>query len=303
MYKVAVLLSTYNGRKYVKEQIDSIFMQKDVNITLYIRDDGSNDNTIEIIRKYKSNKIVLIEGKNIGVGNSFMELLYSVPPIYDYYAFSDQDDIWRKEKLNVAINLLKQSDKHLYASNQELIDESGKSLGLRYPQDKKIHLDPIPILEQNQIAGCTMVFDQFLKEQLDLNRPPQNLLMNRIHDVWVAMVASLFDSIIYDDSAYIKYRQHKDNVVGAYAYGTIYDIKSKIMKIFNNDQRNGRSLLAKTIFRYWPEKVSQNKVLLASATSNEIHSKFVLISNLQTLRLYSNESAIGLFLKIIFGFF
>lgn len=64
------------------------------------------------------------------------------------------------------------------------------------------------------------------------------------------MVASLFDSIIYDERAFIKYRQHDDNVVGAYAYGMKYDIKSKIMKIRNKEQRSGRSLLAKMVYKF-----------------------------------------------------
>ena len=136
MYKVAVLLSTYNGSKYIKEQIDSILSQEGVNIDIYIRDDGSTDETVNIIYEYKSNNIFLTEGKNIGVGNSFMELLYSVPEIYDYYAFADQDDIWSEKKTRIAIEVLQKNKKHLYASNQELIDKSGKSLGLRYEKIK-----------------------------------------------------------------------------------------------------------------------------------------------------------------------
>ena len=71
----------------------------------YIRDDGSTDETVNIIYEYKSNNIFLTEGKNIGVGNSFMELLYSVPEIYDYYAFADQDDIWSEKKIRIAIEV------------------------------------------------------------------------------------------------------------------------------------------------------------------------------------------------------
>ena len=303
MYKVAVLLSTYNGSKYIKEQIDSILSQEGVNIDIYIRDDGSTDETVNIIYEYKSNNIFLTEGKNIGVGNSFMELLYSVPEIYDYYAFADQDDIWSEKKIRIAIEVLQKNKKHLYASNQELIDKSGKSLGLRYEKNKIIHLNPIAILEQNQIAGCTMVFDGFLKRQLDLNQPSKELLANRIHDVWVAMVASLFDSIIYDERAFIKYRQHDDNVVGAYAYGMKYDIKSKIMKIRNREQRSGRSLLAKMVYKYWPEIVCQDRVLFAAANANKMKNKCALIANVQKLRFYSKESTGGLILKILFGFF
>lgn len=78
MSSVAVLMSTYNGEKYLKEQIDSILAQKDVDVTLFIRDDGSSDNTIGICKEYveKHKNIVLKTGENIGVGNSFMQLVY-----------------------------------------------------------------------------------------------------------------------------------------------------------------------------------------------------------------------------------
>ena len=75
--KVAVLMSSYNGQKYIRDQIESILNQQDVKVDLYIRDDGSSDDTLNIIKEYK--EITLYQGKNIGVGNSFMELLYSVP--------------------------------------------------------------------------------------------------------------------------------------------------------------------------------------------------------------------------------
>lgn len=303
MYRVAILLSTYNGSKYIKEQLDSILSQEGSDIHIYIRDDGSSDDTINIINGYENNNIYLTEGKNVGVGNSFMKLLYSVPEIYDYYAFADQDDIWSKEKIRVAIEFLEESNKHLYASNQELIDKSGKSIGLRYEKNKNIHLNAIAILEQNQIAGCTMVFDKFLKEQLDSNHPSEKLLLNRIHDVWVAMVASLFDSIIYDDRAFIKYRQHDENVVGAYAYGVKYEIGEKVKKLLDKQQRNGRSLLAKEIYKFWPEVVEKNAILLAAANVHSLKNKLILVKNTQVLKTYSGESTLGLIGKILFGFF
>lgn len=138
MYKVAILMSTYNGSRYLSEQIDSILCQEGADVTLYIRDDGSSDQTIDIIKKYakKYQNIILTTGQNVGVGNSFMQLVYDCPDDFDYYAFSDQDDIWLKEKLKVAIDNIKQKDTPtLYASNQMLVDENGKQISLRYSKD------------------------------------------------------------------------------------------------------------------------------------------------------------------------
>ena len=95
MKTVAVLMSTYNGENYIKEQIESIFNQKGVIVKLYVRDDGSKDRTLEILKDYNVN---LEKGTNIGYIKSFMWLIKNVP-FADYYALADQDDVWDEDKL------------------------------------------------------------------------------------------------------------------------------------------------------------------------------------------------------------
>lgn len=128
---IAVIMSTYNGEKYLREQLDSILNQKDVNLDLYVRDDGSVDGTAEILNQYsKRYPQVHVElAANAGVGNSFMNCLYSVPGEYQYYGFADQDDIWLQDKCIAGISALKRTGKALYSSNQECVDSDGKSLG------------------------------------------------------------------------------------------------------------------------------------------------------------------------------
>ena len=144
MISVAVIMSTYNGEKYLGEQIDSILNQKDLEVTLFVRDDGSSDGTKNILEKYArdNGKIHINFGVNAGVGNSFMNALYSVPDTFDYYAFADQDDIWLENKLFQAVKALQESGKMLYASNQENTDKDGNSLGLRYKEDALINQKP-----------------------------------------------------------------------------------------------------------------------------------------------------------------
>ena len=105
---VCVMMSTYNGQRFLREQIDSILNQKDVQVFLWIRDDGSTDDTVEIVEDYmnRANNIFLIKGRNIGLGCSFMELIYQTPDTYTYYAFSDQDDIWLEDKLSTGVRML-----------------------------------------------------------------------------------------------------------------------------------------------------------------------------------------------------
>ncbi len=307
MSKVAVMLSAYNGEKFIKEQIDSILNQTGVDVELFIRDDGSKDSTLEILSAYaedNDNVKLFIEG-NVGVGNSFMNLLYSVEGDHDYYSFADQDDIWEEDKLAAAVAMLEQSDKVLYASNQECVDKYGNSLGLRYGRDSQIHLDPIAILEKNTLAGCTMVFKRSLYEAITdkKSRPSEELLRNRIHDVWLAMTASINGGIIYDERSFMKYRQHENNVVGAYEDGLAKKIKEKTKKVFKKKFRNGRSALAKEILEKFPEQAKNFPLIKVCADINTLGGKHRIMKNNKLLRSYTKESYFGFLMKVTLGYF
>lgn len=302
MNRVAVLMSTYNGEKFLQEQIESILSQKDVELTLYIRDDGSLDRTIDIIDDYnkKHPNICFTKGNNVGVGNSFMQLVYKAPTDYDYYAFADQDDIWLSEKLSKAISILKKKNTpYLYCSNQSLVDKELNSLGKRYKQTPDTSY--MQILCNNKITGCTMVWNNALNTLIrDENRRPDSaLLRNRIHDVWVAMVASVVGEIYFDMDSYIKYRQHDNNVVGARKKTLYNDITEKIGKLFNPNERNGRSLLAKAIYRLYGEYIAEQEVLIDSAYYNKI----ALVKDVSIIARYSGETYFGLILKVLLGLY
>ncbi len=308
MSKVAVMMSTYNGEKYLREQIDSILEQEEVEINLYIRDDGSSDDTVEIINDFMENNknIELVKGKKLGVGNSFMELLYLIPDSCEYYAFSDQDDIWYPNKLSKAVNVLKQNrNLLLYASNQELVDCNGNRLGMRYSHDEVIPLIPEAEFQINRISGCTFVFTNRLKKILcnRSKRPSHQLLLNRIHDVWVANVAALYNGIYYDNNSCIKYRQHEANVVGAYSDGIVYDVKSKIKKLYNKSSRRGRSSLAYELCRCFPDKTKMHPIIDCCKERLKIKDKVYLIRNAKELTQFTKESYVGLIVKICFNLY
>ena len=115
------MMSTYNGEKYLKEQLDSILNQECVDVNLLIRDDGSSDNTIEIIESYQIEypNITLIKGKNEGVIASFMDVLF-VAPECSYYAFADQDDVWLPEKISITLAMM-QSYEKVYGSHNPVL--------------------------------------------------------------------------------------------------------------------------------------------------------------------------------------
>lgn len=303
MHKVAVLMSTYNGEEYLREQIESILAQEDVDVTLYIRDDGSSDSTIEIVQEYqkKHSNIKLDVGNNMGVGNSFMQLVYDCPDEYDYYAFSDQDDVWLPEKLKKAVEMIEECEKPvLYCSNQVLVDKDLKIIGMRHNQKPDISYKQI--MCQNKITGCTMVWNKAMNDLLseEKRRPTPELLRCRIHDVWVAMVASVSGIIKYDDKGYILYRQHENNVVGVRKDNLI---KEWIKKLKDTTQRNGRSLICSELSRTHKEDAIHYPVIYCCKDGMTMRAKLFLIRNAKEIRKHTQESIIGLSLKIAAGLY
>ena len=210
MKKILVLMSTYNGEKYVDTQIKSVLNQKNVNVKIYIRDDGSSDKTDDIIKKYNDERITFFEGQNKGATDSFFELIKKAPLDFDYYAFCDQDDYWEDNKLYCAVSRLDLNSKKpsLYYSGQVLVDENLNIIG-------KHDIDPCRSIAANfvfnQMAGCTAVFNAELLKKLK-SYYPNNIYG---HDTWCfKLCAALEGEIIVEREGHILYRQHGNNVVG-----------------------------------------------------------------------------------------
>lgn len=298
-------MSTYNGEKYLREQILSILEQKDVSVTLFIRDDVSSDQTVDVIRSLqeeKSNIKLCVGEKNLNVGNSFMSLIYSVPDTFDYYALADQDDIWLPDKLSEAIGMLERTGCSLYASNQENVDKDGNSLGLRYT-DEKIHLTTESVVCRNMLAGCTMVFALPFKQILseEKRRPSMGLLRQRIHDIWIASVATVMQGICYDERSFIQYRQHENNVVGSKKDTIWDDLRHKTDKLKNPSKRNGRSILAQELSRKYSDHIAEDSFIRKMADPKKYRND--LLKRAGDLSKFTGESAVLLRFKMIAGLF
>lgn len=217
-YTVCVLMSTYNGEKYIREQIDSVLAQKGCRVQLFVRDDGSSDQTIEILQKYQeAGMLIYYTGENMKPAKSFLDLLYNAPGA-EYYAFCDQDDIWMPEKLIEAIGML-QKRKNISSNNilmyfSNLIDVDANKILLKEKHlESHVYTDFQSVLVRcSWIFGCTQVFSYELKELVKNSYHPKEQPM---HDVWVGMICAMYGEIVYDDRAFIHYRQHAQNVVGA----------------------------------------------------------------------------------------
>ncbi len=232
---VTVLLSTYNGERFLKEQIDSIIAQEGVKVRILVRDDGSSDSTLQILHQY-GERLTLIKGENVGPALSFVKLMEEVSPDADYYAFADQDDIWIGKKLLYAVQMIGDPERPvLYSSNQILVDAKGNKCGMRYSFIPPT--DVLNIIDKNYLAGCTMVMTRSLLLEIRSKFPAEELLKSRMHDTWCAAVAAGIGSLIYDSGSYILYRQHESNVVGAAEAGRIKRLWNKLSSEKNNYYR------------------------------------------------------------------
>ena len=218
MNKILVLLSTYNGEAFLCEQLDSILSQKGVEVNLLIRDYGSFDTTHEFLRKYDDEyqNVKICLGNNVGCADSFRLLLnmaFNSNEQFDFYAFADQDDVWLPEKLAVACDRLMGCDVNrptLYCSNPRVVDKDLNDIGMKYSSDLEL-VTKGESLVCSMATGCTMVFNQKTLEFFNLY-PPKRLV---IHDLWLLHTCLFLGEVVYDLNAYILYRQHGHNVIGA----------------------------------------------------------------------------------------
>jgi len=213
--RVQVLLSTYNGERYLRPLLESLLSQEYRNIEILIRDDGSSDGTVRLLEEYalRCKKVKLIKGENLGVIRSFFELLRLSSPDVDYLAFCDQDDVWEKDKINRAVdflNLLPEELPLMYCSRVFITDEQLNVAGIsRIPRRGPSFGNA---LVENIAPGCTMVINKVARDLILLETP--NFENIRMHDWWIYLVISAFGKVFYDEKPTVLYRQHAANVVG-----------------------------------------------------------------------------------------
>lgn len=219
---LAILLSTYNGENYLRQQLNSLFCQTYSNFTLYVRDDGSNDQTMDILMEYERefSNIILFKDteKHRGACMSFLWLLENVEA--EYYMFCDQDDVWFPSKVQLTLDAI-QAEEHrshnipvlvhtdLIVTNRKL-EVISESLWLNDKTDpSKITRKYLRIV--NYITGCTMLFN---RKARDLSLTYEREIF--MHDFWVGIcVDSAGGKIVTLPIPTIFYRQHANNTIGA----------------------------------------------------------------------------------------
>ena len=273
---IDILMATYNGERYIEQQLESILNQSETNWRLLIRDDCSQDNTRQIIQKYQikyPEKIIFVpstESSGSAMNNFFKLLDYAEN---EYIMFADQDDVWKPDKIAVTFSKMQEMEKQygreipllihtdLCVVNERLETINSSIFALQdmnYRQDRLNNL-----LATNIVTGCTMLFNQALLELL--GKKPANAVM---HDMWIALVAAAFGKIGFVNKATILYRQHGSNANGTknvkslkYIIDDIRDISSISKSLDLHYQQ------AKEFLNIYKNNLSEEQIKLLSGYS------------------------------------
>jgi len=200
---ISVCIATYNGEKYIKDQLDSILIQLDKEDEIIISDDSSTDRTIEIIKAFHDKRIILHENQKFKspIFNFENALKYASG---DYIFLADQDDIWTPNKVTTIKEYL--VNYNLVVSDTDIIDAQGNSLNKSFYQMNDSKKGLVNNIIKNSYLGCTMAFNQkILQKSLPF---PKDIAM---HDWWIGLIAELYGKTYFINEKLILYRRHGDN--------------------------------------------------------------------------------------------
>lgn len=296
--KVVVLLSTYNGEKFLRQQLDSVLGQKGVEVSVFVRDDGSSDNTIDILKEYeKKASVKWYKGNNIGYAKSFWKLIRSSEDA-EYFAFCDQDDIWDEDKLYCAIDMIKNNFKNLNTPILYFSDVRVTDCELHLIQDHmvdRIKATYAHSLMKNIAPGCTYVFNKAAKkilEEYDVEKFGID-----IHDWQVYRIVSCFGQVIFDKTSHMNYRQHSNNQIGAKNVG-IKEYKDALYRLKNKKNVNCRQEYAKRMLEAYGNLMSEENFQITKRMATYrggIREKVQLLFD----RRFNLEGIKGIYFKLL----
>ena len=295
--KVEILLSTYNGEKHLREQLDSFLALENYDgVRVLIRDDGSTDSTRDILTEYRDKHgFEVIFGENVGLNESLHQLILGADRDLEYFAFSDQDDVWLPDKLTRAIESLSAGDATvpgLYCSCSTLTNSTLEPTG--HTLIPKRPLSFYNAMVQNVAIGHTQVFNRALLDLL-AREYSEDIV---ITDHWAYLLASTAGKVTYDSSQTTLYRQHENNVIG-YGASFFSTLKTRIKRVFSGKPQENTRQLAAFLECYGdvmnPEhKTELNKFLAAQ------RNVFKRIAYLSRTRLYRQTRTESLIFRLMY---
>ncbi len=258
---IAIIMCTYNGEKFLQEQLTSFANQSFKNWHLFVCDDGSTDSTKKLIQNFqqKNKTNFLSNNPKLGFAKNFLNGIASTQGNFDFYALSDQDDIWLESKLEKAVSQLQNVDSNipaLYCSRTILVNANGKQIGYSPLFTKKPSF--ANALVQSIAGGNTMVFN---KKARDLIIKVGSNIDTVSHDWFIyQLIAGSEGFIYYDSEPTLLYRQHGNNLIGA--NNDFFARLSRLKMLLNNS------------FRSWNDRnikiLTDNSVLLTKKNKNKL---------------------------------
>ncbi|MBP1568048.1 MAG: glycosyltransferase family 2 protein [Oscillospiraceae bacterium] len=291
---INIVLSSYNGEKYIEEQIESIFDSEYQEFRLFVFDDCSTDNTAGIVKElagqYRDRLFLIENASNKGFCRNFLEgLMYTARSMpADYYAFCDQDDVWLENRLTVCMKRMKELE-HQYSEDVPLLlftdavltDGDLDSLGTTFFKAGRRNTRNMSfgrLLMENRCPGCTSFMNAALVEMLrgfDVRI--------RYHDWWVTLIAAAFGHVDCIDIPTILYRQHGSNEVGQSDFGSY--VKSRSHNAVDTRKRLRQTIAqASAFYRFFGRRLSQeNKRILrefiAIGTAKGFEKRRLILKN------------------------
>ena len=309
MSTVNIVMATYNGEKYIKQQIESILGSNYTDWSLFIFDDGSTDATIEIAKSFESKfpeRIQVSQNeKNLGSTLNFLNGLKRVYELTNvegtsdnaskmpcssnharYYMFCDQDDVWNRDKIKITLERMKFIEKkfgkdkaHLVFTDANVVDENLELIYHSFFRSQCLYpyrTDLAHMLMENKCIGCTVMVNRSMVECL--KELPDAA---RLHDWWLGLIAASFGHISYVATSTIQYRQHGNNVVGSKSFGEY--VKQRV-KSLNNQKISINACInqGKEFLRIYQDELSEEEKKLISeftliADSNWVKKRYLLL--------------------------
>ena len=286
---IDILMATYNAEKYLREQIDSILNQSHKYIRLIISDDNSTDSTPEILKEYENkynNISVILNSENVGVIKNFSNLIkLSTAP---YIAFSDHDDVWLENKMEVSLKEIKAlenkyknqkeersknfshpllvfTDKFVTDSNLNIVSSSH----MKYEKLNGKNLSLNRILTQNAVSGCAMLINRDLLDIFkDFNKS------TIMHDYYLTILAATFGHISFIPESLMLYRQHNNNEIGSSKYSAL--------SLISKNKENARNSFLKNI--YQAESIYNEYKNIILKKEKRIFEEFISLKNKRNIR-------------------
>ena len=291
--RVAILLCTYNGSRFLDEQLASIAAQDYPNWTLVVSDDGSTDGTLAVLEAWRATlhtpRLTLVQGPARGFVANFLSFITNPLVVADCYAFADQDDVWETDKISRAVTWLDTVDPTvpgLYCARTRLVDSENREIGLSPLFAQKPSF--ANALVQSIAGGNTMVFNEATRCLLRDACVGSGVVS---HDWWLYMVVTgCGGRIHYDPCPTVRYRQHSDNLVGANRHWR--DRLGRIRELFRGRFRTWGDQHVSALEKFRLRLTLENRAILQS---------FAVARNQGLLRRLTGFARCGIYRQTLLG--